>query len=163
MAQRDYHSNITAIPPGIDPTAFIEANTIAVDKNNAANIARKAGRYGEAISLHKEALELKLRAFGEESVQAAISYNALGEVYLQAGELSEAEKVFAKALKARDNVAFGGLELGPRNDAAATRDNIAQLREAQGRFEEAKEMRLKGADRSETMCGNYDVRILTLG
>lgn len=162
VAQRAYHSNITLLAPDVDSTVFIEANTTAVDKNNAANLASEARRYGEAISLHKEALELKLRAFGEESVQAAMSFNGLGEVYLKVSKLNEAEEVFAKALKVRDNAEFGGLELGPRNDAAATRDNIAQLREAQGRFEDAREMRLKGANKGETMCGNSNVRIFTL-
>lgn len=43
------------------------------------------------------------------------------------------------------------MELGPRNDAAATRDNMARVLEARGDFMGAREMRLKGADQGHTM------------
>ncbi|KAI2613140.1 uncharacterized protein GGS25DRAFT_478691 [Hypoxylon fragiforme] len=124
------------------------AHTTAIDISNAAVAASRRGDYNEAARLHQQALELKLRAFPATSVQAGISYNGLGEALLRAGRFDEADAAFASALQARE----AG---GPRSDAAITRDNIARLREAQGRFEDAREMRLRGRERSEVMCGNY--------
>ncbi|KAI1098200.1 hypothetical protein F4804DRAFT_338460, partial [Jackrogersella minutella] len=60
-----------------------------------------------------------------------------------------ANKALQKALTIRE-------EHGPSLDIAATRDNIGALREAQGRFEEAKEIRLKGEAKDMIMCGYYD-------
>lgn len=149
----DVYPNITAMGPGSDPMALLAA----IQKNNAASSARQAGRYDEAIALYKEALEDKIRAHGEESIHAALSFNSLGETYLEVGKLDEAEQCFKKALKVRDDVAFGGQEVGPRNDAAATRDNMARVLEARGDFEGARAIRIKGADKGHTMCGCEDV------
>lgn len=148
------HTNITHMGPGEDPSAFLAA----IEKNNKANLANKAGRYDEAIALHKEALETKVNIHGEKSIHAAISFNALGESYLAAGKLDQAEACFRKALRVRDDMAFGGMEIGPRNDAAASRDNMARVLEARGDFEGAMAIRLKGADQGHTICGCEDVR-----
>ncbi|KAL1860633.1 hypothetical protein Daus18300_009123 [Diaporthe australafricana] len=125
----------------------------AIQKNNAANIAKDAGRHDEAIRLHKEALQTKIRLFGERSVDAALSFNGLGSAFLGAGKLDEAADAYSKSLKVRDDAAFGGLEAGPRQDAAATRDNMARVLEARGDFAGAREIRLKGADKGRTLCG----------
>lgn len=146
-----YHQNI--IHPGLsgaETNALVRANTIAISRSNAASSANEAGRYDEAIRLHQEALDLKLQAYPDTSVQAGISYNGLGEALLGAGRLQEADEAFAKALTTRERD-------GPAVDAAATRDNIGALREAQGRFAEAKEVRLRGKGKNEIMCGNYKV------
>lgn len=45
------------------------------------------------------------------------------------------------------------MEAGPRQDAAATRDNMARVLEARGDFAGAREIRLKGADEGRTLCG----------
>ncbi|ROW01426.1 hypothetical protein VPNG_07603 [Cytospora leucostoma] len=148
------HLNFTVLGPGSDPMALLDA----IGKNNAANEAKAAGRYEEAIALHKQALEAKIEAHGVESIHSALSFNALGESYLAAGKLDEAEKCLEKALKVRDDVAFGGLGVGPRNDAAASRDNMARVLEARGDFGGAREIRLKGADKGHTMCGKSKLR-----
>lgn len=100
-----------------------------------------------------KAVQIKVRIHGELSLHAVISFNGLGETYLEAGRIDEAADVFAKALKVRDDAAFGGMEIGPRNDAAASRDNMARVLEARGDFPGAREMRLKGADKGHMMCG----------
>ncbi|KAI0149992.1 hypothetical protein F4776DRAFT_604111 [Hypoxylon sp. NC0597] len=110
----------------------------------------RAGRFDEAISLHREALALKLRAYPEFSIQAGISYNGLGEALFRAGRLDEADECFQKALAVRE-------AKGPAQDVAATRDNIGALREAQGRLDDAREIRLKGAEKKQMLCGNYDI------
>ncbi|KAK3329185.1 hypothetical protein B0H66DRAFT_596784 [Apodospora peruviana] len=111
--------------------------TTAVELGNNANAASERGDYPRAIELFERSLELKPTAYGADS-------------------LDRAEEVLQKALHVRNDVAFGGLGLGPRNDAAATRDNLGQLYEARSRFEDARAIRLKGATRGETMCGNYN-------
>ena len=157
--------NVTVLSRDTDPdtySAMVAANTVAVEKNNRANAAKQAGLLDEAITLHREALALKVRAFSEASVQAGISFNGLGEAYLKAGKLPEAEEALLKALKVREETAYGGLGMGPDLDAAATRDNLAGLREAQGNFEDARAIRLKGAAKHQILCGNYYVSLFCL-
>lgn len=151
------HLNLTRVTGSADDFANAAAATNdSIAKNNAAIVAKQAKRYDEAIRLHKEAVQAKIRMHGEQSIQAAISFNGLGETYLEAGRIDEAADALAKALKVRDDAAFGGLEIGPRNDAAASRDNMARVLEARGDFPGAREMRLKGADKGHTMCGCED-------
>ena len=150
-------TNITGISPDADPSeimAMMAANTDAVQYSNQALQASNRGDYSTAIELHQKALKMKVDAFGTESVQAAITYNGLGENYLKMGHLDAAESAFEKALRVRDT-----LGMGPANDAAATRDNMGQLYEAKGPeyFEKAREIRLKGAANGQTMCGNENV------
>ncbi|KAI1762133.1 hypothetical protein GGR53DRAFT_431262 [Hypoxylon sp. FL1150] len=141
-------NNIHPGMSGAETNALIRANTVAIDRSNAALGAYQAGRYDEAIRLHQEALALKLRAYPDTSVQAGISYNGLGEALLGAGRLQEADQALTKALAIRERE-------GPEIDAAATRDNVGALREAQGRFAEAREVRVRGAEMHQVMCGNY--------
>ncbi|KAI0423501.1 hypothetical protein F5Y09DRAFT_327247 [Xylaria sp. FL1042] len=107
----------------------------------------KMGRFEEAIALHREALALKLQAYPESSIQVAITHNGLGEAFLRAGKLTEADEVLHKALLVRETD-------GPDLDAAVTRENIGALREAQGRFAEARDMRLRGAEKGHMLCSN---------
>ncbi|XXH02524.1 Mitochondrial distribution and morphology protein 12 [Hypoxylon texense] len=145
-----HHANIIhAGMSGAEAANLIAANTDAIQLSNAAGTAYRAGRYDEAILLHQQALELKLKAYPETSIQAAISLNGLGEALLGAGRLQEADDAFAKAIAVRERA-------GPVLDAAATRENIGALREAQGRFGEAREVRVKGNKKKQILCGNYN-------
>ncbi|KZS92475.1 hypothetical protein SISNIDRAFT_455676 [Sistotremastrum niveocremeum HHB9708] len=130
------------------------SNMGAIEISNRATQASMSGDYRTAAALHRQALALKLKTFPETSVQAAISFNGLGESLLSLQDLSGAEEALSKALRVRDDKTFGGLGEGPRFDAAVTRENMAQLREAQGRFEEAKEMRMRGKSKGHIACGN---------
>lgn len=157
--------SLTAVGPNTDPAhmdAMMQANSLGVVKNNEGNVARDQGQLDRALALHQEALELKIRGFGEESVQAAISFNALGVTYLKMGgdKLDAAEKAFSKALNVRDDTAFGGLGIGSRIDAAASRDDMARVLEAKGKMDEAKAMRLRGAAKGEVICGSNRVNPL---
>lgn len=140
----------TVIGPNANKAAFVAANTEAVDLSNAASRAMREERFDESISLHQQALALKLRAYPETSIQAAISLNGLGEALLRGNRLQEADEAFEKAIAVRESG-------GPRIDAAVTRDNIGALREAQQRFPEAREVRLRGQGSNEIMCGNPKV------
>ena len=163
-----------------------------------ASQAESAGNTLEAIQLHLRALQAKVQVHGERSVQAAISFNELGDCYLQLSNLEAAEDALNKALLVRDDRAFGGLAIGDRCakavlhlncgrswtrlknltqmaahshiqhskivccsacrfDAAVSREYFAQLREAQGRFVEARDSRRRGQGKGQMACGNNKV------
>ncbi|KAI0596312.1 hypothetical protein F4775DRAFT_594363 [Biscogniauxia sp. FL1348] len=145
--------HFTHLTPDMDEAMLgniLDANMDAVSSNNDAYSAMRAGRLDEAIKLHKKALALKLRAYPESSTQVGVSLNGLGVALFRAGKLEEADNALEKALAIRE-------QHGPALDAAATRENMAALREAQGRFDEAREMRLRGDKKGQMLCGNYDV------
>ncbi|KAI0149584.1 hypothetical protein GGR57DRAFT_504760 [Xylariaceae sp. FL1272] len=131
-----------------------------VNKNNEGNQAYNEGRHEDSIRLHREALAFKLTQHDKDSIQVALTYNALGESLLKVGQLDEADELFEKAIRVREreateyreenNVGADALEL----NAAATRENIGALREAQGRFEEARNVRLRGAAEGGLLCSN---------
>ncbi|KAI2463224.1 hypothetical protein F4781DRAFT_134500 [Annulohypoxylon bovei var. microspora] len=141
-----YHQTAVFGPGG---GVYIDTYLESIDRSNAASAALKAGRVDEAIALHKQALELKLLVNPESSPVTGVTFNGLGEALLRAGRLEEADESFSKALAIRE-------EHGPDADIASTRDNMGELREAQGRFAEAREVRLRGAAKKMIMCGNYD-------
>ncbi|KAI0895974.1 hypothetical protein F4806DRAFT_496876 [Annulohypoxylon nitens] len=121
----------------------------SISLSNEASAAFDAGRIDESISLYQQSLALKLRSNPELCVKTGITYNGIGVSFLRAGRLEEADESFSKALLIREKE-------GPLRDVADTRDMMGQLREAQGRFEEAREVRLRGAAKNNIMCGNYD-------
>ncbi|KAI1145512.1 hypothetical protein F4825DRAFT_443674 [Nemania diffusa] len=122
----------------------------ALSKSSAALEALRIDRLEEATLLHREALALRLQEYPESSIQVGVTYNGLGEALLRAGRLDEAEEFLHKALvvRERDSSAI---------DAAATRENVGALREAQGRFGEAREVRLRGAKKAHILCSNKHV------
>ncbi|KAI0169176.1 hypothetical protein GGR52DRAFT_592977 [Hypoxylon sp. FL1284] len=90
----DFVRHINVITPDMtadEVSALVDANSDAVDLSNAAVRALYAGQPAEAERLHRAALALKLRAYGEASVQAAISFNGLGEALLRLGRLADAD------------------------------------------------------------------------
>jgi tetratricopeptide (TPR) repeat protein len=104
-----------------------------------------------AVRLHLQAIELKERRLGEDSVSVAISRNALGELYVRMGKYEDAEANLKKAVTIRNAA-------GPTHafDAAVSRENLAALYETKDKFLEAKELRLQGCPDS-IACGNYKV------
>ncbi|KAG8944124.1 hypothetical protein FRC04_002162 [Tulasnella sp. 424] len=105
----------------------------AVILNNQAVLLSKTGDDGDSEHLHRKALELKIANFGSDSITTAISYNALGEALL------------SKEKDAR----------GPAFDAAVSRENLARVYEAQGKWVQAKELRTRRTE--EMVCSNYQV------
>ncbi|KZT42141.1 hypothetical protein SISSUDRAFT_1058755 [Sistotremastrum suecicum HHB10207 ss-3] len=151
------HANVLdpATMSSLEISNLINANTNAVTVANRANQAAQRGDYQTAVTLHREALALKLKSFPETSIQASMSYNGIGEALLRLGDISGAEEAFLKALYVRDDKIHGGLGEGPRLDAAVMRENLAQVREAQGRFADAKELRLRGQSKGQICCANH--------
>ncbi|KAI1258976.1 hypothetical protein F5Y18DRAFT_321557 [Xylariaceae sp. FL1019] len=160
---RFFSSTMTTASPGMtrdEAYALFERQMEGVNKNNEGNKAYQEGRFEDAVRLHREALAFKLGQHDKDSIQVALTHNALGEALLKAGELDEADELFEKAIRVREREATkyraeeksgaDALEL----DAAATRENIGALREAQGRFEEARTIRLEGAAKGGILCSN---------
>ncbi|TDL28422.1 hypothetical protein BD410DRAFT_780921 [Rickenella mellea] len=120
----------------------------AVQLNNQALTLDRRGDYAGAEKLHKQAVAIKESSFGLDSLQTAISLNALGEVQLKLGKLDDAEANLRKAVSIRNAHQFSSF------DAAVSRENLAQVLEARGNLAEAKAVRMTGAPNAIS-CGNY--------
>lgn len=70
--------------------------------NNEANALSMSGNHAAAEKKHLEALELKIRATGQNSIGVALTKNALGELYLKIGKLDEAAKMLEDADQIRN-------------------------------------------------------------
>ncbi|KAK4684754.1 hypothetical protein P7C73_g5411, partial [Tremellales sp. Uapishka_1] len=123
--------------------------------NNQALAASRAGDHRLSIKLHRQALAIKIAAFGENSVHSAITLNGLGEELLEVGELDEAETVLKKAYAVRKN-------LGPGQafDRAVTGENLGRVYEAEGDWEKARKIREEGGAEG-VACSNYHVGVET--
>lgn len=102
-----------------------------------------------AERLHLQALKLKEKELGLNHITTAISWNAMGELYIKLETLADAEEYLNKALRVRKTN-------GPASDAAVTRDNLAQISEMRGQLQKARDMRLSGAPKNLT-CSNHRV------
>ncbi|KAI0073139.1 hypothetical protein K474DRAFT_1666980 [Panus rudis PR-1116 ss-1] len=116
--------------------------------NNAALFASNSGNLVQAEHLHKEAIKVKEAGLGNNHTSTAISYNALGEVYIKLKRLDEAEDYLKRALAVRG-------EDGPTLDAAVTRDNLGRVYEMKGDFAKANQIRRR-SDKTKMVCSNYD-------
>jgi len=139
-----------------DPTSPRVTGKLAASKlNNRAIAAQSRGRFEEAVELHKQALELKLTVYDPEAIEVAISYEGLGIALRLAKRVAEARQYHEKALYIRDDVEFGGLGKGIREDAAYTRESLACVLEFEGKMDEAKALRLKGEAKNQLVCAWY--------
>ena len=109
----------------------------AVGYNNEGQQLSRQRRYEEALVLFKKALALKLGAFGSHSIQAALSYNALGECYMNLKQYDLARENLLLALSYRETD-------GETLDTRVTRDNLGRLCEELGDREGARKHRKNG-------------------
>ncbi|KAL5495290.1 hypothetical protein ACEPAI_753 [Sanghuangporus weigelae] len=106
----------------------------------------RAGDYADAEKLHLKALATKEKSFGERSIEAALTRNALGEAQLKLGKLDEAKRNFVQI---RNEASFRGM------DAAYSRENLAQVLEGKGNLIEAKEVRRSSGAPDALVCTNF--------
>lgn len=120
--------------------------------HNRALQSEHSGDLVEAERLFLEAIRLKGLHFGLDHWKTATSMNDLGELYLKAGRLDEAEQRLNEANTIRRR-------LGPEHtfDAAVTREYLAQLSEARGDLDRARTMRQSGGP-EKMVCSNSKVR-----
>ncbi|KAG8924422.1 hypothetical protein FRC01_011541 [Tulasnella sp. 417] len=127
---------------GFNPLSALDASILS----HETVLRIKAGDDEDSEWRHRQALELKIANFGTNSVNTAISYNGLGEALLRKDKLAEAEEAFMKAIVIRE-------AKGPVFDAAVSRENLACVYEAQGRWNQARELRTRS--RENMVCSNY--------
>jgi len=121
----------------------------AAELNNQAMALSRQGDDAGSERLHLRALDLKLRAVGENNSITAITLNALGELYLKMGRISDAEEQLKKAVSVR-------MKSGTAFDAAVSVENLGRVHEEKGDLEEARRVRLSNPDHV-MVCGNSDV------
>ena len=81
----------------------ILAMTRGVELNNAAYVAHTKKDYKTALEKYKEAISIKLNAYGEDSLHICISLSGLSDVYLDMGDLENARKEANRMLKIAKN------------------------------------------------------------
>lgn len=134
----------------INPSPDHASATInGTEYNNQALQASSRGDFATAERLHLQAIKVKEAGLGTDAVSTALSYNAIGELYLEMKKLDKAEEYLSKSAAIR-NIK------GPPFDGAVTRENLAQLEELKGNLPKAKEIRLSGAP-DHLACGYYQV------
>lgn len=115
MNSAGFHTHVYGVDPSNrNATANADLIQQALVLSQQASHADARGDVNRAIELHTQAAASKVQALGEESVQAALSFNELGECYLKTGNLIEAERALLKALRVRDDRKNHGREEGPR-------------------------------------------------
>jgi len=125
------------------------ALTDGPELNNQALRLEKQGDLAGAELKHLEALRVKEAGLGTDHITTAVSYNGLGELYLQMGQLDKAEEYLNKALRVRERK-------GPASDLATTRDDLGRFFEMKGDLQAAHEVRMKGAP-DNIACSNFSV------
>jgi len=130
-------------------TPAMARNLGAFEINNQALQLEQSGDLAGAEKLYLKALKMKEEAFGRDSIQAALTLNALGEAQLKMKKLDEAEKNLRRAVAIRNANSILGM------DAAVSRENLAQVLEAKGELLQARGMRMVGMPQA-VVCGHYD-------
>ncbi|MEJ6479545.1 MAG: tetratricopeptide repeat protein, partial [Octadecabacter sp.] len=104
----------------------------ATQLNNLAEVVRAQGRFPEAETLYREALEIGRATIGTEHPDYATNLNNLAGVVQAQGRFTEAEVLYREALEIdRTTIGMG------HPDYAKHLNNLAGAVEAQGRFPEA--------------------------
>ena len=81
-----------------------------VDLNNAAYMASNNGDHATAVEKYRKAIDIKLKAYGEDSIHVCISLSGLSDAYLALGDKANAMKeakrmmVIAKKLNNAEQV-----------------------------------------------------------
>jgi tetratricopeptide (TPR) repeat protein len=95
---------------GAHPATLVATGNLATTINNQAVALRNAGHLADAEPLQFEAMQLMIKAYGDDSLDAACTYSAAGALYRLHGDFEQANTYFCKALAIRTR------ELGPNAD-----------------------------------------------
>ena len=110
-----------------DKQTFAADSLSAIAQDNYAQ-----GKFTEAESLYKRALELREKALGAEHLDVATDLNNLGAMYIARGKFAEAEPLLKRSLAIREKA------LKPNHpDLASSLNNLAELYRNQNRNAEA--------------------------
>jgi hypothetical protein len=75
------------------------AMTEGVQLNNSGSSAFRRGDYDTAIGLFQKAIDIKVKAYGEESLHVCISLSGLSDSYFKKGDISKAKKECERMLR----------------------------------------------------------------
>ena len=113
------------------------------------NFLEKYARYNRAYEIYNLALTNNIRLFGDNSTEAAISYNDIGLVYWQKGEYDKALEYHTKALEIEEKV------LGSEHpDTATSYNNIGLVYSDKGEHDKALEFYIKALEIREKVLGS---------
>jgi uncharacterized protein HemY len=104
-----------------------------------------------AESRQKEIVELDKKIYSPKASSTGLSWNKLGEIQFEMNKFADAEHSLKQAVEIRE-------ALSENFDTSVSRDNLARVYEALGRFQEARAMRMKGRPAQNIACGNFSVR-----
>jgi CHAT domain-containing protein/Tfp pilus assembly protein PilF len=122
-----------------------------------ASLYKDQGRYREAESLCKRALEESEQSLGRNHAVTLAAVSNLASLYEAQGRFGEAEPLLKRAIE--DSERINGMD---HPNTFATINNLAILYEDQGRYGEAEPL-LKGAlERSTRMLGGDDPHTITV-
>ena len=126
-----------------------------IDKKNYSRILGdyyvfliKYAKYGEAMSITLEKLELDSVLFGKEAAEIADCYNNIGRVYYSQGDYANALEYYKKSLDIRLSV-FGACH----PDVAGSYNNIGGVCYSQGDYANALEYYKKSLEISLSVFG----------
>lgn len=109
---------------------------IAIDA--MANVYRLQEKYETADRLYKAALDLKETVYGKGHLSLANSYDSLGVLCMEKGQLPEAESYFRDALLTTERT------LAPESPEVYSRlEKLAKCQIKQGKFEQAEKLYLR--------------------
>lgn len=107
----------------------VEPEALAATENALGRSAFRQGNYERADSLHSQALERMIRAFGENDPRTTTSRSGLAILHGEWGNYARAESLYRKNMEIE--------QMRGRTVSATTYHNIASTIQMQGRFEEA--------------------------
>jgi len=139
--------------PGISHTEASAADRRTHDFILRQGDAMNAKNWDYAIALNTQMRENQLRVYRPDSAPIAGTYGSLAAILSEAGRLDEAEEAVEKAL-----AMYAAVE--DYNEMGLARETLAQIKELQGKFEEAREVRLRVKERREMSCANDKVSLL---
>ena len=129
----------------LDKTADRVAEELKAQPELEANLLTTIGEvyralevYDKAEAMHRKALTIRTRLWGERNADVATSKDALGMALFSQTKLAEAEALYSGALTIRTQL-FGA----DHPAVAASLDNVAVLLQAQGQLPEAETVHRK--------------------
>ena len=143
-----FHTQVITDPATI--TEITQSDDSGLLNNQALHLFNQ-GDLADATNIHLQALRIKERLDGLDSISTSISKNALGELYFNLRQPNEAEENFKQAIAIRNAA-------GPQYsfDAAVSRENLAKVYKMRGDTKSAKEIRTS-AGKANMVCANHTV------
>ena len=82
-----------------DNQHYMTAMTEGVQLNNSGSSAFRRGDYDTAIALFQKAIDIKVKAYGEESLHVCITLSGLSDSYFKKGDISKAKQECERMLR----------------------------------------------------------------